>query len=83
MRTRSWGLDWHQAFAAAHHKPTACSEWGIDNNGAAPYIDKARAWFVDHQVVYDTYWDSNSAFTGKLSSGQFPASGAAFKRDFG
>ena len=83
MLTRSWGLNWHQSFAAAHGKPTAYSEWGVDNNGAGPYIDKAAQWFASHDVVYQTYWDSDNAFRGKLSNGQFPLAAAAYLRNFG
>jgi hypothetical protein len=83
MVTRKWGLQWHQDFAAAHGKPTSYSEWGVGNSAAAPYIDQAGRWFGDHHVVFHTYWDSNVAFTGKLSQGQFGAAGDAYKRNFG
>jgi hypothetical protein len=82
MLDRPWGLTWHQAFAARHGKPTSYSEWGVDNNAAGPYIEQAQRWFADHGVVFQTYWDSNTAFTGKLSSNQFPATGDAYRRTF-
>ena len=64
MIDRRWGLQWHQEFAAAHHKPTAYSEWGVMSNNGAAYIDKIKGWFAAHEVVYQTYWNSNVAFKG-------------------
>ena len=81
--TQTYGLKWHQDFAAAHHKPTAYSEWGIMSDKAGPYIQQAKAWFTSHDVVYQTYWNSNASFTGQLSSGQYPNAGAAYKAAFG
>jgi hypothetical protein len=82
MLDRPYGLRWHQSFAAAHGKRTTYSEWGVGNNGAGPYIAQAQRWFADHQVVFHTYWDSNTAFTGKLSSGQFTDAGNAYRQAF-
>jgi hypothetical protein len=81
--TQKYGLQWHQDFATTHHKPTAYSEWGIMSDKAGPYIQSAKAWFTAHDVVYQTYWNSNSAFTGQLSNGQYPNAGAAYKAAFG
>jgi hypothetical protein len=50
---------------------------------AGPYIQSAKAWFTAHDVLYQTYWNSNSAFTGQLSNGQYPNAGAAYKAAFG
>ena len=50
--------------------------------GPRPYIHKARQWFIDRRVVFHTYWDSNTAFTGKLSNGQFGAAGEAYRQAF-
>jgi hypothetical protein len=83
MLTRKYGLNWHQDFAKAHGKPTAYSEWGVMSNNGVSYVQQAKAWFASHDVVYQTYWNSDSAFTGKLSSGQYPATGAAYKTAFG
>ena len=80
--SQKYGLEWHQDFAAAHHKPTAYSEWGIMSDKAGPYIQQAKAWFASHDVVYQTYWNSNSAFSGMLSMGQYPKPGAAYKAAF-
>ncbi|MCA9597422.1 MAG: hypothetical protein KC776_29110 [Myxococcales bacterium] len=83
MRDRPYGLAWHQTFAAAHGKPTTYSEWGIMSDDAGPYIANAKKWFDDHAVVFHTYWDSNSAFQGKLSGGQYPKAAAAYISAFG
>jgi hypothetical protein len=53
------------------------------SDDAAPYIQQAKQWFDDHQVVFHTYWNSDLDFKGKLSSGQYPAAGAAYKQAFG
>lgn len=83
MVERPYGLAWHQAFAARHDKPTAYSEWGVGLPNAARYVDAAADWFRSHPVLYQSYWDSDAAFTGKLSSAQFPDVGAAYRRAFG
>ena len=82
MRDRTYGLKWHQAFAATHGKPTAYSEWGIRSDAAAAYIAHAKDWFDTHPVLYQTYWNSNSAFPGQLSKDQYPAAGAKYKALF-
>jgi len=83
MRDRPYGLTWHQEFALAHGKRTTYSEWGIMSDGAGPYIERAQQWFEQHDVVFHTYWNSNSAFQGKLSGGQYPTAGATFIQVFG
>jgi hypothetical protein len=83
MVTRKWGLKWHQDFAAAHGKPTAYSEWGVMSNDAAPYIEQVKVWFTSHDVIYQTYWNSDVAFKGKLSSDQYKAAGTAYRTAFG
>jgi hypothetical protein len=82
MRTQRWGLQWHQDFAAAHKKATSYSEWGIRADNAGPYIQKANEWFVQHKVVFHSYWNSQAAFPGTLSNGQYPNAGAAFRETF-
>jgi hypothetical protein len=77
-----YGLQWHQDFAAAHHKPTAYAEWGVNSDGAGPFIVRAAQWFNSHRVVYQNYWDSNSEFTGRLSNDQYPTAGAAYRAAF-
>lgn len=83
MVERKWGLKWHQDFAARRNKPTAYSEWGIMSNDGTLYIQKVQSWFASHKVVYQTYWDSDAAFKGTLSNGQYPASSTAYKDAFG
>ena len=80
--TRQYGLKWHQTFAAAHAKRTAYPEWGVQGDNAGPYIELAREWFRKHAPIYQAYWDSNSAYPGKLSSEQYPNSAAAYYKAF-
>jgi hypothetical protein len=74
-----FGLQWQQNFAAAHDKPTAISEWGVGSNDAGPFVTAMFQWIADHKMVYQIYWDSDSAFPGKLSTGQYPLAGIAYK----
>ena len=76
------GLRWHQDFATSHRKPTAYSEWGVTTDAAEPYLERAKVWFDGHDVVFQTYWDSNGAYPGRLSDDRFPRSAAAYRRLF-
>ena len=80
MVTRQYGLQWLENFAAAHGKPTAYAEWGVNSDNAGPYIQDAEQWFASHNVVYQEYWDSNAAYEGALSD--YPDAAAAFKAAF-
>lgn len=79
---RRYGLAWLERFAAGHGKPTAYSEWGVMSDGAGPYVAAAAAWFAGHRTLYQAYWDSDSAFPGKLSAGRLPHAGAAYRQAF-
>ncbi|HWL79569.1 MAG TPA: glycosyl hydrolase, partial [Roseomonas sp.] len=82
MANREYGLQWLENFAAAHGKPTGYSEWGVTGDNAAAYIKLVQEWFGNHNVVYQSYWDSNSAYPGEMSDGTDPNSGAAYKAAF-
>jgi Ca2+-binding RTX toxin-like protein len=82
MVNRKYGLQWLEDFASAHDKPSAYSEWGVEQNNAGSYIKSAAEWFENHNVLYQMYWDNNSAFPGKVSNGQYPDLGAAFLQAF-
>lgn len=74
-----YGLAWHQDFAKRHGKPTAYAEWGVSRDSDAPYVTLALQWFAAHDVVYASYWNSNAAYRGKLSDGQYPAVASAYR----
>jgi RTX toxins and related Ca2+-binding proteins len=78
-----YGLQWQQDFAAAHGKPTAVGEWGVNSDNAGPFIEMAAQWFQNTDMLYQNYWNSNADFDGKLSSGQHAGTGAAFQAIFG
>ena len=78
-----WGLQWHQDFAAAHNKPTAYAEWGVNSDTAGPYLTLADQWFTSHHVLYQNYWNSNSNFAAEMSNGQYPHAAATYKSVFG
>jgi beta-mannanase len=79
----TYGLQWLEDFAAAHGKPTAYSEWGIDSDNAALYLEEVKAWFESHDVVYQSYWDVVSDKTVAVSDGSTPNSTEAFQELFG
>lgn len=80
---QEYGLQWLENFADAHGKPTAYSEWGVNSDNAAYYLEQVAKWFEDHDVVYANYWESNAAFEGELQNGQYAQTAAIFKELFG
>ena len=82
MLNQNYGLKWHQEFAARHKKQTAYSEWAFMTDGASEFVKLAAAWFRQHGIVYQNYWNSNSNFRGKLSNNQYPTAGAQFREQF-
>jgi Glycosyl hydrolase family 26 len=82
IRDRRRGLRWHQEFAAAQNRPTAYSEWGVTTDNAAPFLERAHAWFNAHNVLFHNYWDSDADYPGQLSNGRRGRSSAAFLRLF-
>lgn len=78
-----YGLQWLEDFAKAHNKPTAYPEWGVESDRAGPYIEKAAQWFSSHHVLYQSVWNSNDAFPGKLTDNQYPKAAAAYVKAFG
>jgi len=83
MVSREYGLQWLEDFAAAHGKPTAYSEWGVKSDDAEEYMQSAAEWFESHNVLYQAYWNSDSAYEGKLSDGSYPITGDAYREFFG
>jgi beta-mannanase len=83
MVSGPFGLRWLEQFAAAHNKPTAYPEWGVNSDGAGAYIKNAAEWFASHNVVYQRIWDADGDFRGKLSDGQYPNAAAAYIASFG
>ncbi|KQN90933.1 hypothetical protein ASE95_11645 [Sphingomonas sp. Leaf231] len=72
-----YGLQWQQDFAAAHGKQTAVGEWGL-NSDSPEFVKMAMQWMADHDMVYQNYWESNAAFKGELSEGQYKKAAAAY-----
>ncbi len=82
VRDDRYGLRYVQEFAAAHRKPVAFSEWGVQGDNAQPFIELVREWIEANGIIYHNYWDSDAAFPGRLSGGRWPRSGAAFRHAF-
>lgn len=81
---RGHGLNWHKKFAAQQGKPMSFPEWGVGGAGDNPYfVEQFQKWIESNDVVYHTYWNSNSAYKGKLSADAYPQAGAKYKEVFG
>ncbi|MDJ0391509.1 glycosyl hydrolase [Roseomonas sp. E05] len=83
LLNETYGLKWHQEFAAEHGKPTAYSEWGVTTDNARPFLEAAKEWFDSHDVVYHSVWDSDVLYPGKMSDGSGGDTNQAFKELFG
>ena len=79
MLNQKYGLNWHRNFAAAHNKPVAYAEWGVSDNNDSAYVRNVAAWFKSQNFVYQSYWNSDAAYTGKLSDDQYPNITPAYK----
>lgn len=82
MVARPFGLQWLEDFAAQHGKPTAYTEWGVEPDDAGPYIEAAAEWFARHRPLYAHYWNSDSAFAGKLTNRAESATARSFREAF-
>ena len=82
IRDGQYGFRYLQNFAIAHHKPLAFSEWGIQTDNAQPFIELVHQWIDTYGIIYHNYWNSDSDVPGRLSGGQWPHSGAAFRQAF-
>ena len=78
-KSEPYGLQWHKDFSATHGKRMTYSEWGI-NIDSPDYVQLMHDWFVSTNVVYQTYWNSDSAFRGALS--HYPNAAARYKALF-
>lgn len=72
-----YGLQWQQDFAAAHGKQTAVGEWGL-NSDSPEFVKLAMQWMADQDMLYQNYWESNAAFQGELSKGQYKRAAAEY-----
>lgn len=77
-----YGLAWQQSFAAKHGKPTAIGEWGLDYD-SPEFVQLVAKWVKDHGMLYQNYWNTNSAFPGSLIDGSHPKAAEAFRLAFG
>jgi hypothetical protein len=85
------GLTRVAAFAAAHDKPVVFPEWGLavrgDGHGLGDdptFIQNMAAWMAGHDVAFDDYFNFDvSGQVDAITDGNFPASLAAYRADFG
>jgi hypothetical protein len=90
LMEQPYGLAWHKAFAAAHHKPMSYPEWGMmdryDGHGgrdSAYYIRHMHDWIAANDVVYHCYFEFDTGEgRHRMMTGRFPNGAAAFRRLF-
>lgn len=83
MVTRPYGLQWHLDFARRQKKPVVYPEWGVCSDNFGAYIDLMAEWCRSSDIFFHSYWDSNAAYPGQLTSGQYAATAVAFRSAFG
>jgi hypothetical protein len=77
-----YGLKWHKAFAAKHHKPMSYPEWGVGQEGDDPtFVTGMANWIASNNVLYNDYWNTNASYPGMISNGQYPKSARVFLKD--
>lgn len=81
-KTAPTGFNWLAAFAKAHGKRISLAEWGVNADNRQAIVQGVKAFIVANNVLYHGYWDSNADFSGQLSGGQYPVTGAAYKSAF-
>jgi len=76
------GLASTAAFARAHHKAMSIPEWGLNGQDDPSFIDLMHGFIADpaNHVAYDSYFSDDIAVNSDITL--FPASEAAFVRDF-
>ena len=92
MVTQPHGLDWFKAFADAHGKPMAFSEWGLSQRsdgrggGDNPYfIERMYDWISNNNVAYQMYFDYDWSpdVRHAMTTGTFPLAAARYAELFG
>ena len=80
-----FGLNWFSSFAAAHGKPLAMTEWGIDSDNFGHYVDELQEFVRTNNVIYTNYWNADARTNGNdtLTDGSKPATAAAIADAFG
>lgn len=80
-RDQTYGLQWQVNFARSHGRALAMCEFAT-NWDRPQWIDLMYSWFTQNRYAYSNYWDANVDFSGRLSDGSYPDSGARFIKDF-
>jgi hypothetical protein len=93
--TKQGGLTFWAAFATAHAKPIALSEWGLVDKYASMagtgggggddpyYIQQVHDWLNTHQVAYESYFNKDAANgKHKLDNGQYPLAAARYRTEW-
>jgi hypothetical protein len=80
-RTAPAGLEWHVNFAKSRNKPIAFDEWGVETNGG-PFVQKMAQWFRDKNPLWQSYWDSDAGYKGKISDNLSGTTGTQYRSEF-
>jgi hypothetical protein len=90
--TQQWfGMNWQRDLGLAHGKPLSYPEWGTgtrpDGHGLGDdpvFVQSMVDWIASNNVAYFNYWDYDAPdYNAKLSNGNYPLSGAVFKKAYG
>lgn len=94
----TYGLNWLKNRGTTAGRPICFPEFGVkacqtanvgepgpatETSSQAAFVGLLAQWMRDNAVFYATYWDSNLDIDTKLSSGQYPLTGARFKSEYG
>jgi hypothetical protein len=79
------GMNDLAAFGAAHNKPLALWEWGLDVDNAEGFVDGVANWVRANNVVFQAYFnrDTDATHQDQIDDGTYPASGARVAGQFG
>jgi hypothetical protein len=78
------GLLWGKQFAAQFGKPYAISEWGMDDNMFINDFNMAALWLkgLGNALHHHCWWDRPEVIDCRISDGNHPQIGAAYKAHF-
>jgi hypothetical protein len=80
-RTDAGNINKIAAFADAHHKPMIVPEWG-DTYTDGYCITQFATWMRNHNVVAQSYWDSNDALKYGSKLQDYPPRQQAYQAAF-
>jgi hypothetical protein len=74
------GLNWLESFAQRHNKLISFPEWAT-NYDSGSFVSNMHDWMSQRPVIYQAYWNDDSAFPGKLD--HYPHAKEAYLKAWG